>query len=90
MTLPQQNTASARPTSFYYLMCQLDRVQYQNPNFYVFTFWRRFFKVKAYAAKVLRYFKLVSLYHFWASLNYNMYIEKTLKNIFNEIVILIH
>ncbi|MDC6078322.1 aminotransferase class I/II-fold pyridoxal phosphate-dependent enzyme, partial [Limosilactobacillus fermentum] len=25
---PQQNTASARPTSFYYLMCQLDRVQY--------------------------------------------------------------
>ncbi|WP_225425064.1 hypothetical protein, partial [Lentilactobacillus parafarraginis] len=29
MTLPQQNTASARPTSFYYLMCQLDRVQYQ-------------------------------------------------------------
>ncbi|MDA3723946.1 hypothetical protein, partial [Limosilactobacillus fermentum] len=28
MTLPQQNTASARPTSFYYLMCQLDRVQY--------------------------------------------------------------
>ncbi|WP_225425047.1 hypothetical protein, partial [Lentilactobacillus parafarraginis] len=35
MTLPQQNTASARPTSFYYLMCQLDRVQYlitvQNP-----------------------------------------------------------
>ena len=30
MTLPQQNTASARPTSFYYLMCQLDRVGY-NP-----------------------------------------------------------
>ena len=29
MTLPQQNTALARPTSFYYLMCQLDRVQYQ-------------------------------------------------------------
>ncbi|WP_225425071.1 hypothetical protein, partial [Lentilactobacillus parafarraginis] len=29
MTLPQQNTASARPTSFYYLMCQLDRVQYR-------------------------------------------------------------
>ncbi len=29
MTLPQQNTASARLTSFYYLMCQLDRVQYQ-------------------------------------------------------------
>ncbi|WP_260239381.1 hypothetical protein, partial [Limosilactobacillus fermentum] len=28
MTLPQQNTASARPTSFYYLMCQLDRAQY--------------------------------------------------------------
>ena len=28
MTLPQQNTASARSTSFYYLMCQLDRVQY--------------------------------------------------------------
>ena len=28
MTLPQQNTALARPTSFYYLMCQLDRVQY--------------------------------------------------------------
>ena len=28
MTLPQQNTASARPTSFYYLMCQFDRVQY--------------------------------------------------------------
>ncbi|WP_260248225.1 hypothetical protein, partial [Limosilactobacillus fermentum] len=28
MTLPQQNIASARPTSFYYLMCQLDRVQY--------------------------------------------------------------
>ncbi|MBM9561342.1 hypothetical protein, partial [Limosilactobacillus fermentum] len=28
MTLPQQNTDSARPTSFYYLMCQLDRVQY--------------------------------------------------------------
>lgn len=32
MTLPQQNTASARPTSFYYLMCQLDRVQYQTPS----------------------------------------------------------
>ena len=30
MTLPQQNTASARPTSFYYLMCQLDRVQYRS------------------------------------------------------------
>ncbi|WP_225209442.1 hypothetical protein, partial [Limosilactobacillus fermentum] len=29
MTLPQQNTALARPTSFYYLMCQLDRVQYR-------------------------------------------------------------
>ena len=29
MTLPQRNTALARPTSFYYLMCQLDRVQYQ-------------------------------------------------------------
>ncbi|MCI1956967.1 MAG: hypothetical protein LKJ72_01120, partial [[Lactobacillus] timonensis] len=29
MTLPQQNIASARPTSFYYLMCQLDRVQYR-------------------------------------------------------------
>ena len=32
MTLPQQNTASARPTSFYYLMCQLDRVQYHYPS----------------------------------------------------------
>ena len=32
MTLPQQNTASARPTSFYYLMCQLDRVQYRLDN----------------------------------------------------------
>ncbi|WP_434482189.1 DDE-type integrase/transposase/recombinase, partial [Limosilactobacillus fermentum] len=34
MALPQQNTASSRPTSFYYLMCQLDRVQYHplRPN----------------------------------------------------------
>ena len=28
MTLPQRNTALARPTSFYYLMCKLDRAQY--------------------------------------------------------------
>ncbi len=32
MTLPQQNTASTRLTSFYYLMCQLDRVQYRLDN----------------------------------------------------------
>ena len=36
MTLPQQNTALARPTSFYYLMCQLDRVQYrERPLFHL-------------------------------------------------------
>lgn len=29
MTLPQRNTALARPTNFYYLMCKLDRAQYQ-------------------------------------------------------------
>ena len=41
MTLPQQNTALARPTSFYYLMCQLDRVQYQNSlAFFAFHFQR--------------------------------------------------
>ena len=34
MTLPQQNIASARPTSFYYLMCQLDRVQYHIARVY--------------------------------------------------------
>ncbi len=28
MTLPQRNTALARPTNFYYLMCKLDRAQY--------------------------------------------------------------
>ena len=35
MTLPQQNTASTRPTSFYYLMCQLDRVQYRYWGYYI-------------------------------------------------------
>lgn len=29
MTLPQRNTALARPTNFYYLMCKLDRAQYR-------------------------------------------------------------
>ena len=29
MTLPQRNTALERPTNFYYLMCKLDRAQYQ-------------------------------------------------------------
>jgi hypothetical protein len=29
MTLPQRNTVLAKPTNFYYLMCKLDRAQYQ-------------------------------------------------------------